>query len=44
VSGTYFASGKEKKKGSSPRSLDPVVQKRIDDTAEKWAAPFLPGR
>jgi NAD(P)-dependent dehydrogenase (short-subunit alcohol dehydrogenase family) len=41
VSGTYFVSGKEKKEGTSPSSLDPAVQKRIDDAAEAWAAPFL---
>jgi NAD(P)-dependent dehydrogenase (short-subunit alcohol dehydrogenase family) len=44
VSGMYFVSGKEKKEGSSPLSLDPVVQKRIDDAAEAWAKPFLRGR
>jgi len=44
VSGMYFVSGKEKKKGSSPLSLDPAVQKRIDDAAEAWAIPFLRGR
>jgi hypothetical protein len=25
-------------------SLDPGVQKRIDDAAEAWAGPFLRGR
>jgi len=44
VSGTYFVSGKEKKQSSSPLSLDPAVQQRIDDAAEAWATPFLPGR
>jgi len=44
VSGTYFVSGQEKQQGSSPLSLDPAVQKRIDDAAEAWAAPFLHGR
>ncbi len=44
VSGRYFVSGKEKKEGSSPLSLDPIVQKRINDAAEAWAAPFLRGR
>ena len=44
VSGKYFVSGKEKKEGSSPLSLDPGVQKRIDDVAETWAKPFLRGR
>jgi len=44
VTGTYFVSGKEKKQDSSLISLDPAVQKRIDDAAEAWAAPFLPGR
>jgi hypothetical protein len=44
VSGTYFASGQERKKGSSPLTLDPAIQQRIDDAAEAWAAPFLPGR
>jgi hypothetical protein len=43
VSGMYFVSGKLKPEGSSPLSLDPVVQKRIDDVAEAWAAPFLRG-
>ena len=41
VSGMYFVSGKEKKECSSPLSLDPAVQKRIEDVAEAWAAPFL---
>jgi NAD(P)-dependent dehydrogenase (short-subunit alcohol dehydrogenase family) len=41
VSGTYFVSVREKKAGSSSLSLDPVVQKRIDDAAEAWARPFL---
>jgi NAD(P)-dependent dehydrogenase (short-subunit alcohol dehydrogenase family) len=44
VSGTYFVRGKEKKQGSSPLSLDPATQQRIDDAAEAWATPFLPGR
>jgi NAD(P)-dependent dehydrogenase (short-subunit alcohol dehydrogenase family) len=44
VSGAYFVSGKEKKEGSSPLSLDPAVQQRINDAAETWAAPFLPAR
>ena len=44
VSGTYFVSGKESKHISSPLSLDPFVQQRIDDAAEAWAAPFLRGR
>lgn len=41
VSGMYFVSGKEKMEDSSPLSLDPAVQKRINDAAEAWAAPFL---
>jgi len=41
VSGVYFVSGKEKNEGSSPLSLDPEVQKRINDAAEAWAAPVL---
>jgi len=41
VSGTYFVSGKEKKQSTSPLSLDPAVQKRIDDAADAWATPFL---
>jgi NAD(P)-dependent dehydrogenase (short-subunit alcohol dehydrogenase family) len=44
VTGMYFVSGKEKKEGSSPLTLDPAVQKRIDDAAEAWAAPFLRAR
>jgi NAD(P)-dependent dehydrogenase (short-subunit alcohol dehydrogenase family) len=44
VSGTYFVSGKERKKGSSPLSGDPAVRQRINDTAEAWANPFLRGR
>ncbi|MDQ2714469.1 MAG: SDR family NAD(P)-dependent oxidoreductase [Chloroflexota bacterium] len=44
VSGMYFVSGKEKREGSSPLSLDPIVQKSISDAAEAWAAPFLRGR
>ena len=43
VSGMYFVRGKEKKQGSSPLSLDPALQQRIDDAAEAWAAPFLRG-
>jgi NAD(P)-dependent dehydrogenase (short-subunit alcohol dehydrogenase family) len=43
VSGRYFVSGKEKPESSSPLSLDPVVQQRINDAAEAWAAPFLRG-
>jgi NAD(P)-dependent dehydrogenase (short-subunit alcohol dehydrogenase family) len=43
VSGMYFVSGKEKKEGSSPLSLDPIVQQQINDAAEAWAAPFLRG-
>jgi NAD(P)-dependent dehydrogenase (short-subunit alcohol dehydrogenase family) len=43
VSGAYFVSGKEKKQGSSPLTLDPAVQQRIDDAAQAWAAPFLHG-
>jgi NAD(P)-dependent dehydrogenase (short-subunit alcohol dehydrogenase family) len=42
VSGSYFVSGKERKEGSSPLSLDPAVQQRIAEAAEVWAAPFLP--
>jgi NAD(P)-dependent dehydrogenase (short-subunit alcohol dehydrogenase family) len=44
ISGMYFVSGKEKPDGSSPLSLDPVVQRRINEAAEAWAAPFLRGR
>lgn len=44
VSGMYFVSGKEKKQGSSPLTLDPAVQQRIEDAARAWAAPFLRGR
>src|SRR5215831_6006091 len=44
ASGRYFVSGKEKPEGSSPLSLDPVVQQGINDAAEGWAAPFLRGR
>ncbi len=44
VSGMYFVSGKEKKEGSSPLTLDPAVQKGIDDAAGAWTAPFLRGR
>ena len=41
VSGMYFVSGKEKPEGSSPLSLDPDVQQRINGAAEAWAASFL---
>jgi len=41
VSGTYFVSGQEKKERSSPLSLNPAVQKRINAAAEAWATPFL---
>ena len=44
VSGTYFVRGEEKNQGSSPLTLDPAVQKRIDDAAEAWATAFLRGR
>jgi hypothetical protein len=44
VSGRYFVSGQEKQQSSSPLTLDPAVQRRIDDAAEAWAAPFLCGR
>ena len=43
VSGSYFVRGTEKKHGSSPLSLDPAMQQRIDDAAEAWATPFLHG-
>jgi retinol dehydrogenase 12 len=44
VSGRYFVRGEEKQQGSSPLSLDPAIQQRINDAAEAWAMPFLPGR
>jgi len=44
VSGRYFVKGEEKKQGSSPQSLDPAIQQRIDDAAEAWATPFLSRR
>ena len=44
VSGGYFVRGKDKKQASSPVSLDPAIQQRIDDVAKAWATPFLPGR
>lgn len=44
VSGMYFVSGKEKPAASSSLSRDPVTQKRINDAAEAWAAPFLRAR
>jgi NAD(P)-dependent dehydrogenase (short-subunit alcohol dehydrogenase family) len=44
VSGRYFVKGEEKKQGSSPLSLDPAIQQRINDAAEAWATPFLPSR
>lgn len=44
VSGMYFVSGQKKKEGSSLLSLGPALQKRIDDVAEAWAAPFLRAR
>lgn len=43
VSGGYFVKGQEKKDGSSPLALDPTGQKRIEDVAERWAAPFVGG-
>jgi NAD(P)-dependent dehydrogenase (short-subunit alcohol dehydrogenase family) len=42
VSGMYFLTGKKNNEASSPLTLDPTVQKRIDEAAETWAAPFLP--
>ena len=44
ASGMYFVRGREKRQGSSPLSLDPAIQQRINDAAEAWATPFLPGR
>jgi retinol dehydrogenase-14 len=44
VSGRYFVSGKERNDRSSPLSLDPSVQKRIDDVAETWATSFVHAR
>jgi len=44
ISGRYFVRGKENKQGSSPLSLDPAIQQRIDDAAEAWATPFLRGQ
>ena len=44
VSGMYFVSGKEKPRDSSKLTLDPVTQKRINEVAEAWAAPFLRDR
>jgi hypothetical protein len=44
VSGMYFVRGREEKQGSSPLSLDPAIQQRINDAAEAWATPFLPGQ
>ncbi len=44
VSGMYFVRGKEKKPGSSPLSLNPAVQQRIDEAAEAWATPFIRAR
>jgi NAD(P)-dependent dehydrogenase (short-subunit alcohol dehydrogenase family) len=41
ASGRYFVRGKEKQDDSSALSLDLAVQKRIDDAAQAWAAPFL---
>jgi NAD(P)-dependent dehydrogenase (short-subunit alcohol dehydrogenase family) len=41
VSGMYFVSGTEKKEGGSRLSLDPAVQKLVNDVAETWAEPFL---
>jgi NAD(P)-dependent dehydrogenase (short-subunit alcohol dehydrogenase family) len=41
VSGMYFVRGREKRQGSSPLSLDPAIQQRINDAAETWATPFL---
>jgi NAD(P)-dependent dehydrogenase (short-subunit alcohol dehydrogenase family) len=43
VSGRYFAKGQEMQENASPLTLDRLVQKRIEDTAEAWAAPFLQG-
>jgi hypothetical protein len=42
LSGKYFVSGREKPDGWSQLSLDPEVQKDIEDAAEVWAARFLP--
>jgi len=44
VSGMYFVSGKAELKGSSPPSLDPAVQERIEVAAKAWAALFLGSR
>jgi NAD(P)-dependent dehydrogenase (short-subunit alcohol dehydrogenase family) len=44
VSGRYFVKGKEKQEGSSPLTRDAAMQRRIDEVAEAWAAPFLGAR
>jgi NAD(P)-dependent dehydrogenase (short-subunit alcohol dehydrogenase family) len=44
VSGRHFVRGKESKQGSTPITLDPAIQQRINDAAQTWATPFLPGR
>ena len=41
VTGMYFVSGKEKPQATSRLSLDPAVQKQIEEAAEAWAAPLL---
>ena len=41
VSGMYFVKGEKNNEASSPLSLDPAVQKRIDAAAETWAAAEL---
>lgn len=44
VSGAYFVRGRRENRASSPLSLNPAIQQRIDEAAEAWAAPFLRGR
>ena len=44
ISYTYFVKGQERNRGNVPLTLDPAIQQRIDDAAEAWATPFLPGR
>jgi NAD(P)-dependent dehydrogenase (short-subunit alcohol dehydrogenase family) len=44
ASGRHFVRGKESRQGSSPLTLDPAIRQRINDAAEAWATPFLPGR
>jgi NAD(P)-dependent dehydrogenase (short-subunit alcohol dehydrogenase family) len=44
VSGAYFVKGEPKDSSGSPLTHDSAIQRRIDQAAEAWAAPYLASR